>query len=59
MAVNRTLGLNRGHSSNFWWLGSANHVKFNKRVCDVYEACFSKKKFYWWDKYGFATMKPS
>ena len=38
-------GLNRGLSSNFWWLRSVNHVKFTEECCDMdREACFSKKK---------------
>ena len=38
-------GLNRGLSSNFWWLRCANHVKFTKE-CDVYrETSFSQKIF--------------
>ena len=32
MMANQTEGLNRGLSSNVWWLTSANHVKFKKDV---------------------------
>ena len=44
MAGNQSApGLNRGLSSNFWWLKSANHVKFTEE-CDPYkEECFSQK----------------
>ena len=37
--------LDRALSSNFWWLKSANHIKFKKGSSDVYkEACFCNKK---------------
>ena len=50
MVTNHSVpGLNRGLSSNFCWLRSANHVKFT-------EECFSEKVFYKWAKHGFATM---
>ena len=54
-----TLGVNRGLSSNFWWLRSTNHVKFTEQY-DVYrEACVSPKNPYKWAKLKFATMNLS
>ena len=36
--------LNRGLSSDFWWLKSANYVKFIQECNDVYgEVCLSQK----------------
>ena len=43
-AIQRALSVNRGLSSIFRCLRSANHVKNYWRICDVYGgACFSKK----------------
>ena len=46
MAANQSVpGLNRGLTSNFWWLRIVNRVRFTEE-CDVHEeACLSKKKF--------------
>ena len=38
-------GLNRGLSSNFYWLRSANHMKFPEECVICIEACFSQKMF--------------
>ena len=44
MEPNQRKCLNRGLSLNFWWLGSANNMKFTEK-CDVYgETYFSFKK---------------
>ena len=53
-------GLNRGLSTNFWCLRSANHVKFTKQcVICMEKHVLVKKKVYSWVKYGFATMRLS
>ena len=44
MAESNAPTLNRGLSSNFWWMRSANHVKFTEE-CVMCEAYFSKKMF--------------
>ena len=49
--LNSAPGLNRGLSSNFSWLRSANHVKFTEE-CDINGECFSQKNLYKLGKHG-------
>ena len=50
MVPNRTEYLNRGLSSNFRWLRSANHVKFTEKcvMCKGKHVLVKKKKFINW-----------
>ena len=43
--------LNRGLSSDFWWLRSVNHVKFTE---EYVKHVLIKSKFFRWAKYWFA-----
>ena len=54
------LELNRGLSSNFWWLRSANHVKFTEECVKCMEKyVLGKKMFTTRLKLGFAIMRSS
>ena len=56
IAANQT-GLNRGLSSNFWWLRSANHLKFTEEcVMCMEKHVFVKKIFTNELNMNFATM---
>ena len=56
MAANQNAqSLNRGLSSNFWWLRSANHVKCTEEGVMCTEKNILVKNVYKWAKYGFAT----
>ena len=47
--------LNRDLSSNFWWLRSANHMKFiEEYVMWLEKHALVKTNIYQWAKYGFA-----
>ena len=53
-------GLNRGLSSNFWWLSCANNVKFTEEcVMCTRKHLLVKKNVYQWTKHWFVTMSLS
>ena len=53
-------GLNRGLSSNFWWLRRANYEKFTEEcMLFIEKHVLVKKNVYKWVKHGFITMSPS
>ena len=49
--------MNRDLSSNFWWLRSANHVKFTEESVICTEKHVLVRTMYKWAKLGFDNMR--